>query len=171
MRFPLNMLPDVVNSIVDARVSMRRLQAFLCCGEIDPFTVTRRGTRKWSFYISFYILQVPSNPEVQPVIEIENSEFDWNTNLPDKRATLVNINLRVKQGELVMIVGEVGSGKTSLLSALLGDIKKVRGKVQVCGSVAYVSQEPWIQVRYELLPTLMHVERHGHAKYLVRDGV
>jgi ABC-type Mn2+/Zn2+ transport system ATPase subunit len=47
----------------------------------------------------------------------------------------------IELGELVAIVGEVGSGKSSLLSALLGEVKKLSGHVFVNGSVAYVSQQ------------------------------
>ena len=36
--------------------------------------------------------------------------------------TLRNINLNIKHGELVCIIGDVGSGKSSLLSALIGDM-------------------------------------------------
>ena len=43
------------------------------------------------------------------------------------------------------VVGEVGSGKSSLLSALLGDMLKVEGTVNVCGSRAFVPQQAWIQ--------------------------
>ena len=56
-----------------------------------------------------------------------------------------SINLEVPQGNLVAVVGEVGSGKSSLLSALLGDMLKVEGTVNVCGSRAFVPQQAWIQ--------------------------
>lgn len=43
------------------------------------------------------------------------------------------------------VVGQVGSGKTSLLSALLGELQIIRGRVCVNGSVAYVPQQAWVQ--------------------------
>ena len=43
------------------------------------------------------------------------------------------------------MVGAVGSGKSSLLSALLGEMKRTRGVVNVFGKVAYVPQQAWIQ--------------------------
>ena len=42
-----------------------------------------------------------------------------------------SINLKIPQGKLVAVVGSVGCGKTSLLSAILGEMKKVGGKVNV----------------------------------------
>ncbi|CAM9993758.1 unnamed protein product, partial [Laminaria digitata] len=47
-------------------------------------------------------------------------------------------------GKLVAVVGQVGSGKSSLVSALLGEMTKVEGKVSIDGSVAYVAQTAWI---------------------------
>ncbi len=56
-----------------------------------------------------------------------------------------NFSFEVKSGELLGVVGPVGSGKSSLLMALLGEMPIIKsGKVQVNGSVFYVSQEPWI---------------------------
>lgn len=58
--------------------------------------------------------------------------------------TLVDINMSIQPGELVAIVGTVGSGKSSLLSALLGEMRHQSGKVHVAGSIAYCDQRPWI---------------------------
>ncbi|KAF9581949.1 hypothetical protein BGW38_000856, partial [Lunasporangiospora selenospora] len=58
--------------------------------------------------------------------------------------TLSNINLSLPEGSLTAIVGRVGQGKTSLLSAMIGDMYKWQGTVQVVGSIAYVPQQAWI---------------------------
>ncbi|KAH7046369.1 hypothetical protein BKA57DRAFT_537240 [Linnemannia elongata] len=58
--------------------------------------------------------------------------------------TLTNINLTVPQGSLTAVVGRVGQGKSSLMSALIGEMYKRHGQVIVSGSVAYVSQVAWI---------------------------
>uniref|UniRef100_A0AAQ5ZDG4 ABC-type glutathione-S-conjugate transporter n=1 Tax=Amphiprion ocellaris TaxID=80972 RepID=A0AAQ5ZDG4_AMPOC len=55
------------------------------------------------------------------------------------------IDVRVPRGSLVAVVGHVGSGKSSLLSAMLGETEKRSGQVSVKGSVAYVPQQAWIQ--------------------------
>ena len=56
-----------------------------------------------------------------------------------------SINLSVPKGGLVAVVGEVGSGKSSLLSAALGEMIKLEGSVNVLGSRAFVPQQAWIQ--------------------------
>ncbi|MGH0122150.1 UNVERIFIED_CONTAM: hypothetical protein FKN15_042921 [Acipenser sinensis] len=55
------------------------------------------------------------------------------------------ISVSVARGSLVAVVGHVGSGKSSLLSALLGEMEKKNGRVSLQGSVAYVPQQAWIQ--------------------------
>ncbi|XP_065575832.1 ATP-binding cassette sub-family C member 5-like isoform X11 [Artemia franciscana] len=57
---------------------------------------------------------------------------------------LKQINLAVPKGALVGICGPVGSGKSSLLSAILGQLKLDSGEVGVRGSIAYVPQQAWI---------------------------
>uniref|UniRef100_A0A663N540 Multidrug resistance-associated protein 1 n=1 Tax=Athene cunicularia TaxID=194338 RepID=A0A663N540_ATHCN len=56
-----------------------------------------------------------------------------------------DINFTVPEGSLVAVVGQVGCGKSSLLSALLGEMDKKEGYVVVKGSVAYVPQQAWVQ--------------------------
>lgn len=61
-----------------------------------------------------------------------------------KLPTLNNINVNIKKGSLIGIVGQVGSGKTSFLQALLRELPHESGSVAMCGSVSYASQEPWV---------------------------
>ncbi|KAF9899194.1 hypothetical protein EC991_009336 [Linnemannia zychae] len=62
----------------------------------------------------------------------------------DYSPTLTNINLSVAKGSLTAIVSRVGQGKTSLLSALIGEMYKRQETVRICGRVAYVAQQAWI---------------------------
>ncbi len=55
-----------------------------------------------------------------------------------------SINLKIHQGSLVALVGTVGSGKSSILAALLGEMSKTDGQVHVSGTIAYVPQTAWI---------------------------
>jgi ABC-type multidrug transport system fused ATPase/permease subunit len=57
---------------------------------------------------------------------------------------LRNVNLEINKGELVCVVGKVGSGKSSLVSAILGEMQRAEGKVAIGGTVAYASQQAWI---------------------------
>jgi ABC-type multidrug transport system fused ATPase/permease subunit len=59
---------------------------------------------------------------------------------------LKDIDLKIPRGQFVAIVGAVGSGKTSLLQGLIGDMRKTGGSVRFGGSVAYCPQSAWIQV-------------------------
>lgn len=62
---------------------------------------------------------------------IENGHFSWGEQ--DSAPVLKKINLNVPRGSLVAVVGAVGSGKSSLLSALLGEMNKVSGRINTTG--------------------------------------
>ncbi|XP_011882151.1 PREDICTED: multidrug resistance-associated protein 1 isoform X4 [Vollenhovia emeryi] len=125
LRFPLSMLPMMIGNIVQAYVSVKRINKFMNMEELDPNNVQHD----------------PSEPNA---LVIENGSFCWDSE-EIERPILRNINFHVEQGQLVAIVGTVGSGKSSLLSALLGEMDKLSGKVNTKGSIAYVSQQAWIQ--------------------------
>ena len=58
---------------------------------------------------------------------------------------LKDVNLSVTRGKCVAVIGKIGSGKTSLLSALVGEMRHEAGtSVKIVGNVALVSQKPWI---------------------------
>uniref|UniRef100_A0A8C9ZU68 Multidrug resistance-associated protein 1 n=1 Tax=Sander lucioperca TaxID=283035 RepID=A0A8C9ZU68_SANLU len=114
LRFPLNMLPMVISSMVQASVSLKRLRVFLSHEELQEDSVEHKavaGCTEWSC-VSLCVCR---------------------------------LNVCIPEGSLVAVVGHVGSGKSSLLSALLGEMEKLEGSVAVKGSVAYVSQQAWIQ--------------------------
>ena len=77
------------------------------------------------------------------LLSIENGTFQWSDD--DTEPILQDINLTIKKGSLCAIVGSVGSGKSSLIGALMGEMVKVSGKVNSVGSVALVQQQAWIQ--------------------------
>nr|AYM45159.1 ATP-binding cassette subfamily C member 1 [Carassius auratus] len=125
LRFPLNMLPMVISSMVQASVSMKRLRVFLSHEELDEDNVER-----------------PAITATPDSIRIVDGAFSWSKG---DSPTLKRINVRIPEGALVAVVGHVGSGKSSLLSALLGEMQKQEGSVLIKGSVAYVPQQAWIQ--------------------------
>ncbi|KAF2323531.1 hypothetical protein GH714_035937 [Hevea brasiliensis] len=76
-------------------------------------------------------------------IMIQGGKFSWDPEL--MTPTLREVNLDVKWGQKIAICGPVGAGKSSLLYAILGEMPKISGTVNVFGSIAYVSQTSWIQ--------------------------
>ncbi|XP_068007071.1 ATP-binding cassette sub-family C member 3 isoform X2 [Melanerpes formicivorus] len=124
LKFPLTMLPQVISSLVQISVSLKRIQQFLSHDELDPNCVERKAI-------------APGN-----AISVIHGTFSWGKEL---KPSLTDINLLVPSGALVAIVGHVGCGKTSLVSALLGEMEKLEGEVAVKGSVGYVPQQAWIQ--------------------------
>lgn len=60
-------------------------------------------------------------------IRITNASIGWSSSTP----TLSNINLTIETGKLIAVVGKVGSGKSSLLSAILGEMIKLEGTIDV----------------------------------------
>lgn len=124
LRFPLTMLPQVISNLAQASVSINRIQNFLANDELDPDAVNKEKSMSGV------------------AIAVQNGTFSWATS---GDPILTNINLLVPSGSLVAIVGHVGCGKSSLVSALLGEMEKLEGDVSVRGSVAYVPQQAWIQ--------------------------
>ena len=57
---------------------------------------------------------------------------------------MTDLKLRIPRGQFVAIVGRVGSGKSSLLQSLVGEMRRLDGEIVFGGSVAYVPQQPWI---------------------------
>ncbi|XP_067859323.1 multidrug resistance-associated protein 1 [Heptranchias perlo] len=125
LRFPLNMLPMVISSIVQASVSLKRLGMFLSHEQLAPDTVDKS------------IIRASLNS-----IIVNKGTFSWSKEDPP---CLNNIEVEIPEGSLVAVVGHVGCGKSSLLSALLGEMEKIEGYIAVKGSVAYVPQQAWIQ--------------------------
>lgn len=122
IRFPLVMLPQIITSLIQANVSMTRIRQFLLRDEIDESQVGREH-------------------DATTAVLFENVDLGWSS----EQKFLQSINIRVKRGELVAIIGPVGSGKSSLLSGLLGEMYKFGGKINVSGSMSFVAQQAWIQ--------------------------
>ncbi|KAL9444634.1 hypothetical protein AB3S75_017759 [Citrus x aurantiifolia] len=79
----------------------------------------------------------------ETAIEIADGNFSWD--ISSHNPTLKDINLKVFHGMRVAVCGTVGSGKSSLLSCILGEVPKISGTLKLCGTKAYVAQSPWIQ--------------------------
>lgn len=89
-----------------------------------------------------FYFSVEHNEEAKDPIAIENATFKWAS---DEPTVLEDVNIHIKKGSLTAVVGTVGSGKSSLVSAILGEMSKTSGRVNVVGSIAYVPQQAWMQ--------------------------
>jgi ABC-type multidrug transport system fused ATPase/permease subunit len=132
----LQVLPVVFSSLVEAYVSVGRLTDFLVAKELQADAVN---------------IATPSRDLKlgDELVSVQQGDFTWHSvpsspNTPVHDNTLGDISLSVKKGELIAVVGRVGAGKSSLLSAVLGEMNKLDGQVTVRGTVAYTAQQPWI---------------------------
>ena len=69
------------------------------------------------------------DPNASAAVSVRDGQFTWDK--ASATPTLTGVNLEVKEGELVAVVGQVGAGKSSLVSAILGEMEKVKGQVTV----------------------------------------
>ncbi|KAL3615470.1 ATP-binding cassette sub- C member 9 [Castilleja foliolosa] len=122
---PIFNLPDLLNVIAQGKVSVDRISSYLKEDEIRSDAV-----------------EFVADGETEFHVEIDGGKFGWDVG--SENQTLDSIDLRVRKGMKVAICGTVGSGKSSLLSCVLGEMERLSGSVRVSGSKAYVPQSPWI---------------------------
>eukprot|EP00002_Diphylleia_rotans_P013847 TRINITY_DN2697_c0_g1_i4.p1 TRINITY_DN2697_c0_g1~~TRINITY_DN2697_c0_g1_i4.p1 ORF type:complete len:1184 (-),score=183.54 TRINITY_DN2697_c0_g1_i4:533-4084(-) len=108
----------------EIRVSLKRIEDFLCTEEVAPLAISSDdcGSDK-------------------PQIQLSRASFAWSV---ASRPVLKQIDLSADQPRLIAVVGAVGSGKSSLLSAILGELVVESGDRKVVGRMAYSTQMPWI---------------------------
>ncbi|KAM3347755.1 hypothetical protein ACQJBY_021585 [Aegilops geniculata] len=123
---PIYNLPDTISMMIQTKVSLDRIASFLCLEELPTDAVER----------------LPSGSS-NVAIEVINGCFSWDGS--PELPTLKDLNFQAQQGMRVAVCGTVGSGKSSLLSCILGEVPKLSGEVKTCGTTAYVSQTAWIQ--------------------------
>lgn len=142
---PLNSFPWVINGLIEAFISLQRLGRFLSCtelnsnqGGIGALQVKRGGI-------------FPSGNHNEKIVEdmqdisIKNAEYVWSNSQQEcQTPVLKQISVEIPKGLLTVVLGEVGAGKSSLLSAILGEMRMIKGEISKHGSVAYVPQAPWI---------------------------
>uniref|UniRef100_A0A0D3FZI1 ABC transporter C family member 13 n=1 Tax=Oryza barthii TaxID=65489 RepID=A0A0D3FZI1_9ORYZ len=122
---PIFTLPDLLSVFAQGKVSGDRVAKYLQEEELKYDAV----------------IEIPRN-DTEYDIEIDYGIFSWE--LETTSPTLKDVELKVKRGMKVAICGMVGSGKSSLLSSILGEMPKLAGTVRVSGSKAYVPQSAWI---------------------------
>ncbi|XP_012623794.1 ATP-binding cassette sub-family C member 2 [Microcebus murinus] len=123
LRFPLTVLPMVISSMLQASVSTDRLEKYLGGDDLDTSAIRH-------------------DCNFDKAIQFSEATFTWEHDL---EAAVRDVSLDILPGQLVAVVGTVGSGKSSLMSAMLGEMENVHGHITIKGTIAYVPQQSWIQ--------------------------
>uniref|UniRef100_A0A336LPK6 ABC-type xenobiotic transporter n=1 Tax=Culicoides sonorensis TaxID=179676 RepID=A0A336LPK6_CULSO len=149
---PLNAFPWVLNGLAEAWVSLKRVQRLLDLEDVDVnklYTVIKRRG-----------LDILENLDERPIVlEIQDGHFQYEQrkiiesdnereNEPGYTFQLIDVNIKVRRGDVICVKGSVGSGKTSLLLAIMGHLKHNSGRIltdDIEGGFGYVSQSAWLQ--------------------------
>uniref|UniRef100_A0A8W8LH46 Multidrug resistance-associated protein 4 n=1 Tax=Magallana gigas TaxID=29159 RepID=A0A8W8LH46_MAGGI len=125
--------------------SLKRIQSFLTVEDMKVFSEsegTTKSMQKEGVFVSIrdmtasWLGHHPQDKE-----GVADKLLDQELN---EAFSLKNIDLEVKKGELLAVVGPVGSGKTSLLLSFLKELPSETGQVCVQGTVGYMAQTPWV---------------------------
>ncbi|KAI7808003.1 multidrug resistance-associated protein 4 [Triplophysa rosa] len=116
--------PSAVEKVSEAAVSIRRIKTFLLLDEL----VKTQGSL--------------SHEEKEASVDMQDVVCYWDQTLDSP--TLQNVSFTVKKGQLLAVIGPVGAGKSSLLSAVLGELPAERGVIKTKGELTYASQQPWV---------------------------
>ncbi|KAF9288796.1 hypothetical protein BGZ68_010621 [Mortierella alpina] len=169
---PLGMVAQMVSQNIAIRVAMDRILSFLLLEEIDNTVVQRyskqvspspsskrKDPKSRALAIDIEHGTFAWEQEVDPVKadvvggkdnlkDGERQPLLTNSSSPSvaapARAVLSDINLQILEGSLTAVVGRIGQGKTSLLSAIMGEMYRRQGTIKVYGDIAYVPQQAWI---------------------------
>ncbi|KAL8189884.1 UNVERIFIED_CONTAM: Multidrug resistance-associated protein 4 [Gekko kuhli] len=116
--------PAAIEKASEAMVSIRRIKNFLILDEISELSPQLKAH------------------EENGLLHVQDLTCFWDKTL--EAPTLQNISFSIRRGELLVVVGPVGAGKSSVLSAILGELAASKGFVNARGRIAYVSQQPWV---------------------------
>ncbi|KAK6480073.1 multidrug resistance-associated protein 9-like [Huso huso] len=162
LRFTLRILPFSVKALAEARISLARLKRILLVENPEQYVLSLKGspnalvmekaTLSWdkpddNSGTNGLLANGKNSNESESNIKAQPSESQNGTKSTTKKTnkvTLRNINITLEKGKLLGVCGNVGSGKSSLISALLGEMNLLHGSVAVDGMFAYVSQQAWI---------------------------
>ncbi|XP_065808466.1 ATP-binding cassette sub-family C member 12 isoform X2 [Labrus bergylta] len=150
MRFCLALMPMSVKNLAEAAVSLTRLKKLLLIQNPEPYMshmknsdsaiVMKNASLSWTKLDS----QTDSSPSSANGMNghkvEETSQHEKTETLP----TLRNISFTLPKGNLLGVCGNVGSGKTSLISSILEQMHLLQGSLSTDGTFAYVSQQAWI---------------------------
>ncbi|XP_022904684.2 ATP-binding cassette sub-family C member 4-like isoform X1 [Onthophagus taurus] len=116
-----------ISEMAELFVSIKRLQNFLLNAEFIDATKSTNTS---------------SSSNNNTAIDLKNLTASWSPE--SSKHALSNLNLCVEKGSLIGVIGPVGSGKSSLLHSMLGELHVVSGNIMINGTISYASQEPWV---------------------------
>uniref|UniRef100_A0A8C7JKT3 Multidrug resistance-associated protein 4 n=1 Tax=Oncorhynchus kisutch TaxID=8019 RepID=A0A8C7JKT3_ONCKI len=117
--------PQAIEKVFETIISIRRIKNFLLLEEIE------RPKMRFT-----------PEEKKDASVEIKDLICYWDKCLDTP--SLQNLSLTVRSEQLVAVIGPVGSGKSSLLSAILGELPHDKGVLRVKGQLTYASQQPWV---------------------------
>ncbi|CAK1601027.1 unnamed protein product [Parnassius mnemosyne] len=185
---PLNAFPWVLNGITEAWVSIKRIQKLLDLPDMESdryydrvntncdedkiiifknasFAWTKASPRKQLEPKTTKKNKGKSNKNLSKRnVQRKDSTADLHTQEP---FMLRDISLEIGKGELIGITGNVGSGKTSLLHAIIGEMLKTNGDLQIpdnLSSFGYVSQKAWL-IRGTIRDNILFGKPYDEAKF------
>ncbi|XP_021915794.1 multidrug resistance-associated protein 4-like isoform X2 [Zootermopsis nevadensis] len=132
--------PAAVEYKAESSVSIRRLEDLLLEEEAECTTTNNNNKSETSNEIN----NAKPNGISDSGVAVVNASAKWRADLV--RDSLSNITFRVPEGKLCAVIGPVGSGKSSLLQALVRELPVYSGSVSISGTISYASQEPWLFV-------------------------
>ncbi|EDV33395.1 uncharacterized protein Dana_GF24219 [Drosophila ananassae] len=118
--------PSGMSQFAEMQVTLRRIKTFMMRDESG----VQAGTHKKDI------------GALEPLVELKSFRAHWTHEHAEP--VLDNINISLKPPQLVAVIGPVGSGKSSLIQAILGELPPDTGSVKLQGSLSYASQEPWL---------------------------
>ena len=131
--------PFAISQLGEMRVSVNRIQDFLMLEEREE----RAEEKGWgSQEEKEALLRGEEVKESGPTVALRGVTAKWRKE--ELEDTLADISMEVEAGQLVAIIGPVGSGKSSVLQAVLGELAASQGSVGVSGQLSYAPQEAWV---------------------------
>lgn len=156
LRMPLMTMPTTVAMLSETKVSLERIEKFLLlpeastvptCDDSSIPVAINDAVFSWEATEKPTDAHDKSNHVKLDDKDMEDVHIDDDTTAPKKKevSSLRDITLQIPKGKLTCVVGLVGAGKSSILQAIIGEMPKVSGEITVCGSIAFCSQQAWIQ--------------------------
>ncbi|KAI8850822.1 P-loop containing nucleoside triphosphate hydrolase protein [Chytridium lagenaria] len=148
LRVPMLELPETVTFGVEAYVTMGRIARFLAAPELEaPRLAEDDSERNLALKISEKNRkpkQLPSADSSDTLVSSSDAEEVVLDGAQTSAGKLVDIDFEIEKTTLVAIVGPVGAGKSSFLQAILGEMPKTSGTVDIYGKIAYSPQQGWL---------------------------